>query len=60
LEYIHSKKFSHRDLKPENIFVFNDQPKIADFGYAGKLIEGRFQNNFVGTDNYVCPEIQMN
>jgi serine/threonine protein kinase len=40
LEYIHSKKFSHRDLKPENIFVFNDQAKIADFGYAGKLIEG--------------------
>ena len=51
---------SHHDLKPRNIVVFNDQLKIADFGYShlrhldeGSATEGA---SGLGTYEYRPPE----
>lgn len=44
-------------MKPENVFMGDQLAKIADFGFAGKLVQGEFQNSYLGTENYICPEI---
>ncbi|XP_077998979.1 inhibitor of nuclear factor kappa-B kinase subunit alpha-like [Glandiceps talaboti] len=64
IEYLHSKRIIHRDLKPENIVL---QPKagkilykIIDLGYAKELDDGSLCNSFVGTLQYLAPELFSN
>jgi serine/threonine protein kinase len=64
LVYAHSKDIIHRDLKPANI-MFNDQGivKIADFGVAGLIAEGRAESSgkkkVMGTRGYMSPEQEV-
>ena len=58
LQYIHDKKIIHRDIKPANIFL-NDlgQIKLGDFGVSKNLESLKMATTFIGSMNYLAPEI---
>ncbi|XP_049927818.1 inhibitor of nuclear factor kappa-B kinase subunit alpha-like isoform X2 [Epinephelus moara] len=61
IQYLHENKIIHRDLKPENI-VLQDVGgklvhKIIDLGYAKDLDQGSLCTSFVGTLQYLAPEL---
>lgn len=61
IEYLHSKRIIHRDLKPENIVLQNVDErvvyKLIDLGYAKELDQGSVCTSFVGTLQYLAPEL---
>lgn len=58
LEYLHGKGVIHRDLKPENILLDEaGHIKITDFGTAKLLAGDDRASSFVGTAEYVSPEL---
>lgn len=60
LHHIHSKKIIHRDLKCENIFLTGlrgNVVKIGDFGISTSLAVNDKANTFIGTTNYLAPEM---
>ena len=58
LQYIHNKKIIHRDIKPANIFLNNlGQVKLGDFGVAKNLDTLKMASTFIGTFDYLSPEI---
>jgi serine/threonine-protein kinase len=72
LEHAHQNGVVHRDVKPANIFMLkDDQPKLVDFGIArapNRVPDDPanaddpytlFQNNLLGTPNYMSPEQAM-
>lgn len=61
LQYLHQNHIIHRDLKPENI-VLKDVDgkiiyKIIDLGYAKEFDQSSLCNSFVGTLQYLAPEL---
>ncbi|XP_053164761.1 inhibitor of nuclear factor kappa-B kinase subunit alpha isoform X2 [Hemicordylus capensis] len=61
IQYLHENRIIHRDLKPENI-VLQDEGgkiiyKIIDLGYAKDLDQGSLCTSFVGTLQYLAPEL---
>lgn len=60
INHIHAQGIAHRDLKPENIlFQVKDDDnslKLIDFG-LGKDKKDSDVNNFVGSPQYVAPEV---
>ncbi|XP_038062253.1 inhibitor of nuclear factor kappa-B kinase subunit alpha-like [Patiria miniata] len=62
VEYLHSKRIIHRDLKPENIVIQENENgqlvyKLTDLGYAKDLDQGSVASTFVGTLQYLAPEL---
>ncbi|KAG8194837.1 hypothetical protein JTE90_017273 [Oedothorax gibbosus] len=61
VNYLHSMRIIHRDLKPENIVIQekngNVVYKLIDLGYAKELDQGSLCTSFVGTLQYLAPEL---
>ncbi|XP_061448378.1 inhibitor of nuclear factor kappa-B kinase subunit beta isoform X2 [Rhineura floridana] len=61
LRYLHENRIIHRDLKPENIVLQQGKErlihKIIDLGYAKDLDQGSLCTSFVGTLQYLAPEL---
>lgn len=61
MNYIHQKRVAHRDLKPENLLLMSDGSdsdiKIADFGFAKRVMNEKCLRTQCGTPGYVAPEI---
>lgn len=57
-EFLHSKAVIYRDLKPENLLVtVNGYLKLADFGFAKRVMPGAFAYTICGTPEYIAPEM---
>ncbi len=51
----------YRDLKPENLLLgYNDEIKLADFGYAYRYGDEDEDFKEAGTLDYLCPEMISN
>ena len=58
LEYMQRKHYVYRDLKPENLLVDErGYVKIADFGFAKRLMPGERAYTLCGTPEYMAPEL---
>ena len=59
--FLHSKNVCHRDLKLENILLLESGPtcriKVTDFGLSKKWSSTNILETFVGTPNYMAPEV---
>ncbi|KAM8846623.1 cGMP-dependent protein kinase 2 [Synchiropus picturatus] len=59
--YLHKKNIMYRDLKPENLMLdVRGYIKLVDFGFAKELERGEKTYSFVGTPEYMAPEIIKN
>ena len=53
---IHEVNVVHRDLKPQNILMGDqNEPLLADFGFAREMEQGEKMTNMVGTVQYRAP-----
>lgn len=59
LDYLHNTLYiCHRDVKPSNVFLDdNDNAKLGDFGLAATAEKARTSSKYVGTPNYISPEV---
>ncbi|XP_077443864.1 cGMP-dependent protein kinase 2 isoform X2 [Stigmatopora argus] len=59
--YLHKKSIMYRDLKPENLMLdVRGYVKLVDFGFAREMVRGEKTYSFVGTPEYMAPEIIKN
>ena len=62
LLYLHSLRIIHRDLKPENVVLSSRADgshdyKLIDLGYCKELDQSSLASSFVGTLQYLAPEL---
>jgi len=55
--YLHSQNIIHRDFTTENILLLNGNVRVADFGCARKISEGKYDSSTIsGSPAYMPPE----
>jgi serine/threonine protein kinase len=59
VQYIHSKGIIHRDIKLDNLFLDAEHKRLVlgDFGLASKFSPQKKTKEYVGSLNYVAPEV---
>ncbi len=58
LDYLHSKSYLHRDIKSSNILIdSNGFVTLGDFGVSTKIKNESKKKSFVGTLNWMPPEV---
>ena len=61
LGFLHNRRIIHRDLKPENVVLQETDErtvyKLIDLGYAKELGQSSLALSFVGTLQYIAPEL---
>jgi len=58
LLHCHSKNIAHRDIKLENILLDKSgKAFLIDFGLSGFAEEKKLFRDWVGSDNYIAPEL---
>jgi calcium/calmodulin-dependent protein kinase I len=61
--FCHDNSVAHRDLKPENLLLLSEKDdssvKLADFGFAKKVLKQSSLTTQCGTPGYVAPEILL-
>ena len=58
LEFLHSKEIIYQDLKPENILMeANGYIRLTDFGAAKYISQAKNYTTFIGTMDYIAPEV---
>ncbi len=64
LGFLHNRRIIHRDLKPENVVLQESSDpdrrfvyKLIDLGYAKELGQSSLALSFVGTLQYIAPEL---
>lgn len=61
LEYLHERKYMHRDIKSGNILLNkNGLITLGDFGVATKIKNEAKKKSFVGSLNWMPPEVLSN
>mmetsp|Transcript_16553 Transcript_16553/g.39818 ORF Transcript_16553/g.39818 Transcript_16553/m.39818 type:complete len:695 (-) Transcript_16553:309-2393(-) len=57
MTYMHSQSVIHRDLTTENVLLVKGSVRIADFGCARKIADGKYDSSTIsGSPAYMPPE----
>ena len=61
IDYCHKMKVAHRDIKPQNVFLHEEgddtSVRVANFGFAKRVMRENSLQTVCGTAHYVAPEI---